>query len=227
MTGRQRLSELVDEFRRVVAGRWPWGDALGPPLAFLLLNLFVGLETAIIGAVGLSLLLALVRFIRRRPVRYALGGFGGVALASLVALLLDRGEGYFLPGMVSGTVTCVVCLVSLIARRPLVAWTSHLARRWPLGWYWHPKVRPAYSEVTMAWFAFFAGRLALQVVLFLRGAADALAVTNLLLGWPAIILLLAGSYLFGLWRLRRLEGPSVEEFRNKVPPPWKGQQKGF
>ena len=79
----------------------------------------------------------------------------------------------------------------------------------------------------MAWFAFFAGRLALQVVLFLRGAADALAVTNLLLGWPAIILLLAGSYLFGLWRLRRLEGPSVEEFRNKVPPPWKGQQKGF
>ena len=227
MPGWRKLRELVDEFQHVVAGRRPWGDAVGPPLAFLLLNLLAELETAIYGAIALALLITLVRLIRRRPVRYALGGLGGVALASLTALLLNRGEGYFLPGIVSGTATSTVCLVSLITRRPLVAWTSHLARRWPLGWYWHPKVRPAYSEVTMAWFAFFSGRLALQVVLFLRGAADALAVANLLLGWPAMILLLAGSYLFGLWRLRRLGGPSVEEFRNQAPPPWRGQQKGF
>ena len=224
---RKKLRELVDEFRQVVASRRPWGDALAPPLAFLLLNLVAGTEAAIYGAMGLALLISSVRLVRRRPMRYALGGLGGVVLAALTALLLDRGEAYFLPGMVSGTATSAVCLVSWIARRPLVAWTSHLARRWPIAWYWHPKVRPAYSEVTLAWFFFFAGRLALQVALFLRGAAEALAVANLLLGWPAMVVLLAGSYLYGLRRLRRLGGPSVEEFRAQSPPPWHGQQKGF
>lgn len=227
MAGWRKLNELVDEFRQVVTGRRPWGDALGPPLAFLLLNLAAGTEPAIYGAMGLAVLITLVRLIRRHTVKYALGGLGGVAMATLAALWLDRGEGYFLPGMVSGTVTSAVCLGSLIVRRPLVAWTSHLARRWPLAWYWHPKVRPAYSEVTLAWFFFFAGRLTLQGALFLRGATEALAVANLLLGWPAMILLLAGSYLYGLWRLRRLGGPSVEEFLSQSPPPWHGQRRGF
>ncbi|MBN1859682.1 hypothetical protein JW848_10850 [Candidatus Bipolaricaulota bacterium] len=48
-----------------------------------------------------------------------------------------------------------------------------------------------------------------------------------MLGWPAIILLLAATYLYGLWRLRTLGGPSVEEFKAGAPEPWSGQQKGF
>jgi hypothetical protein len=47
------------------------------------------------------------------------------------------------------------------------------------------------------------------------------------MGWPATILLLAVSYLYGTWRLRNLEGPSVEEFREETEPPWEGQQRGF
>jgi len=27
--------------------------------------------------------------------------------------------------------------------------------------------------------------------------------------------------------LKALHGPSVEEFKNNTPPPWKGQQRGF
>lgn len=222
-----KWQELLDQFREVVLGRRAWGDALGPPLAFLLIHLCCGVWPAVWGAVGLALLIALFRVVRRRPLRYALGGLAGVAIASLAAVLLRRGEGFFIPGMLSGSVTSAVCLVSVIVRRPLVAWTSFAARRWPLAWYWHPQVRPAYSEVTLAWFAFFSGRLLLQVILFQSGATEALAIVNLMLGWPALFLLLVGSYLYGLWRLRTLSGPSVAEFRAGSPSPWKGQRKGF
>ena len=222
-----RLQELLDEFRKVVAGRRPWGDAIGPPFAFLLIHLCCSVWPAIWGAVGLAALITSVRLIRRHTLRYALGGLGGVTMASLAAVLLDRGEGFFLPGMLSGSVTSAVCLVSVIVRRPLVAWTSFVARRWPLAWYWHPRVRPAYSEVSLAWFVFFAGRLLLQYLLFRRGATDSLALVNLGLGWPALVVLLAASYLYGLWRLRTLGGPSVDEFKNQAPPPWTGQKKGF
>jgi hypothetical protein len=124
-------------------------------------------------------------------------------------------------------VTVLVCGASVALGRPLVAWTSHAARRWPLGWYWHDRVRPAYSEVTLAWTAFFAIRLWIQVALFRSQEASTMGLVNVLLGWPATVVLLAISYLYGTWRLRRLEGPSVEEYRFGAEPPWTGQQRGF
>ena len=121
----------------------------------------------------------------------------------------------------------MVCLLSVILRRPMVAWTSHLARGWPLKWYWHPRVRPAYSEVTWLWAGFFAIRLLLQVALFRGAAPELLAVANVAMGWPTTSVLLVVSYLFGTWRLKNLNGPSVEEFKRGSEPPWTGQQRGF
>lgn len=54
-----------------------------------------------------------------------------------------------------------------------------------------------------------------------------LALLNLLTGWPAIVLLLIVTYVYGIWRLQNLGGPSVEEFKAGAPPPWQGQKKGF
>lgn len=222
-----RLAEILEELRLVVLARRSWIDALVPPFVFLLVNLVFGIWPAIACAASLALLITIIRLVRRHSLRYALGGLGGVTVASLLAIGLERGEGYFLPGMASGAATSMACLVSVAFRRPLVAWTSFVARRWPLNWYWHPKIRPAYSEVTLFWFGFFAGRLLLQVLLLQREATRALSIANLLLGWPSLTLLLVGSYTYGLWRLRRLHGPSVDEFRKGVPPPWSGQMRGF
>jgi hypothetical protein len=108
-----------------------------------------------------------------------------------------------------------------------VALTSFVARRWPLAWYWHPRVRPAYNEVTLAWALFFALRLALQYAALRRQDATLTAFLHIVGGWPATVALLALSYLYGTWRLSRLGGPSVEEFRAGAPPPWDGQRRGF
>jgi len=104
-----------------------------------------------------------------------------------------------------------------------------LSRHFPntLGWYWHPQVRPAYAEVTLAWAVFFALRLLLQWSLFREAAAALMGVVQILTGWPATIALLVLSYLFGTWRLRRLQVPSVEEFNDGASAPWSGQQRGF
>jgi hypothetical protein len=140
---------------------------------------------------------------------------------------LNKEEAYYLPGFITGILTAVICGVSVVVRRPLVAWTSHIVRRWPLGWYWHPKVRPAYGEVTLAWAMFFASKLAVQILLFQEAQASALAAVNVIMGWPATIVLLALSYMYGLWRLGRLQGPSVAEFEAGAEPPWSGQRRGF
>jgi hypothetical protein len=168
-----------------------------------------------------------IRLSKKQPLIYALGGLGGVIVAILIAKLLNRAEGYFLPTIITGAFTIVLCGVSIVAGRPLAAWTSYITRRWPLGWYWHPRVRPAYTEVTIAWTVFFAGKLAVQLLFFQEAQAGALAVVNVITGWPATVVLLALSYVYGLWRLQHLQGPSVAEYEAGAEPPWTGQRRGF
>ncbi len=227
MTGHDRLSELTEEFRTVVVERSNIIDSIVSPAAFLILNLFVGLQVAIWGSLGIALMLTAWRLIRGRPVGYALGGLGATSFAILSARVSNRAEAYFLPNLVTDGLIIVVCLLTVIVRRPLVALTSHVARQWPLEWYWDPRVRPAYTEVTLAWAIFFALRLVIKWFLFQEVEATVLGILNLIMGWPATILLLVLSYLYGTWRLRTLAGPSVKEFREGTGPPWEGQQRGF
>jgi uncharacterized membrane protein (UPF0136 family) len=222
-----KLRELVEEFRTVTAGRGSLIDAAIPPVIFLVANSLWGFETAAYGALLSALLLGVLRLVRGQPLKYALGGLGAATLTIVAVRVLNRAEAYFLPGVITGLLTVIACGLSVLVRRPLVAWTSHLIRRWPLDWYWHPKVRPAYSEVTVVWAIFFGLKLALQAYLLREGRTGTLAIVNVITGWPATIVLLALSYIYGLWRLRRLQGPSVEEYKAGSKPPWTGQRRGF
>ena len=223
-----KRTELIEELQSVFAGRGARIlDSLLPVFVFLLLNAFVNLDIALLASIVAAVLLASLRMLRRESLMYALGGLGGVLLAAGLVYITDSAAGFFLPGLINGAVTIVLCMGSVLLGKPLVAWTSNLARRWPLEWYWHPKVRPAYTEVTLAWAVFFGLRLALQYFLLQQASAGLLGITQILTGWPFTIALLVASYLYGLWRLQNLGGPSVEEFKLDSPPPWEGQRRGF
>jgi hypothetical protein len=224
---RQKRLELLEELRTVFTGRNSFFDAIIPPIIFLLVNGLAGFQAAMWSALILSGAIAILRIIRKQALMYALAGVGSVAVAIGIAWFLGKSEGFFLPGLISGSMTLLLAILSLLIRRPMVAWTSYLARRWPLDWYWHPQVRPAYSEVTFAWTVFFAMRLLLQFSLFENQNVNSLTITSFITGWPATILLLILSYLYGTWRLAQLRGPSVAEFRNNTPAPWQSQRRGF
>lgn len=223
-----KVHELKEELAGVLSGRGSrLLDSFAPLLVFLIITPLFGLNIAIYAALGLAGLFALLRILRRESLVYALGGLGGVSLAAVFALLSGSGRGFFLPGLISGTVTVVLCVVSVALNRPVVAWTSFVTRRWPLEWYWHPRVLPAYNEVTIVWGVAFAARLILEFWLYQQDALGALGVARIVLGWPFIVVLLVVSYLFGMWRLRKLGGPSVQEFKEGQEPPWESQQRGF
>jgi len=223
----EKWRELLDELHILFTGRNSFLDAILPPILFLLINGLAGFQAAMWSSLALSVVIAAMRIFRKQSLIYALAGIGSVAFAIGIAWFLGKSEGFFLPGLISESMTLLLTVVSLIIRRPMVAWTSFIARRWTLDWYWHPQVRPAYSEVTFAWAIFFAARLLLQFSIFESKNINSLAVTNFITGWPATILLLVLSYLYGTWRLTQLRGPSVEEFNNNTPAPWQGQRRGF
>ena len=222
-----RLRELIEEFQLVVAGKNNLLDVIIPPIVFFIGNAFFGTQVAIAGSVIVAVLTTLIRLSRRQSIINALGGLAGIGLAVGLTIWMGREEGFFLPTLLTGLITVVLCFGSVLVGKPMVAWSSFLARGWTLQWYWHPRVRPAYTEVTIGWGIFFAIRLWYEYDLFAHSETGLLASANLILGWPATVVLLALSYLYGLWRLQQLRGPCVEEFQNNAPPPWQGQRRGF
>jgi hypothetical protein len=220
-----KFTELLDEFRAVLGAKLV--DALLPLLLFMIANTLWGLQVAMWSALASSILLGIRRLHRKESLIYSLLGAFSVLLAIALVLLLGRSESFFLPGMLNSGVTVGLCILSLLLRRPLTAWSSFIARRWELAWYWHPRVRPAYTETTLLWTIFFGAKFWWQLRLFQIGDAKGLAWVQPLTGFPALVLLLVITYFYGTWRLRNLKGPSVDEFKQERPAPWTGQQRGF
>jgi len=219
--------ELLEELRNVFSGSKVLLDSALPPLLFLIIHAVFGFQAAMISSLVMGAAIAFFRITRGQKVWYALGGIGAAGLAIGLRYMLNSTTAFFLPTLINGGLTTLVLLVSILVRRPAVAFTSALTRRWPLEWYWHPRVSPAYSEVTAIWVVFSGIKLGIQALLYRRDALIPLSYFNFFSGWPALILLLIISYLYGLKRLASLRGPSVEEFIYSEPPPWKGQQRGF
>ena len=202
-------------------------DALLPPLIYAVSNSIFGLQTAVILAVTTALINFSRRIIKKENWKYSLAGLIGVIFASSFAYLSNNASNYFIPALTSSTLFLLASVITVLIGKPLAAWASHLSRGWPLEWFWRQDVKPAYREVTILWAVYFALRLTIQLRLFFSEAVLNLAWVNILLGWPAIIVVLTVSYIYGVWRLNNLGGPGVDEFKKGKEPPWEGQKRGF
>lgn len=222
-----RLADLRSELRQLLSGRVGIADGVMPPLVFVTVNQLWGVPEAAVFGIGAALAITGWRLMKGRPARFASAGLLGTVLAALLALRTGASEDFYLPGIVSGALTTLLIVVLNLVRRPFVAWTSWLARGWPLRWYWHPQVRPAYSRAGWLWAAFFATRTLLQWRLYLDQETTALGLARVIMGWPALLILLVLTYGLGRRWLVALLGPSVEEYEASVPPPWKGQLTAF
>lgn len=223
----QKINELLQEFRSVFSGRTNTVDTIVPPLLYALVDMLDGLLPATLAALVFALFLTVFRLVRKQSWYYALSGLILTLFAAGLAWFSQNAASFFLPDLLTSAALLAATLLSIWAKKPLAAWSSHLTRAWPKEWYWLPNVCPAYTEVTWMWAAFIAARLIAQYYLYQQGDVSLLSWTSVLLGWPVTIAVLVISYLYGIWRLAKLGGPSVEEFLSQQPAPWKGQRKGF
>jgi len=189
--------------------------------------MLAGLLPAMLSALALAAILTVLRLVRKQSWLYALSGLVLTLLAAGLAWFTQNAASFFLPDLLTSGTLLAAALLSIWAGKPLAAWSSHLTRAWPKEWYWLPNICPAYTEVTWMWSAFIAARLMAQYYLYQQGNVSLLGLANIVLGWPVTIFVLVISYLYGIWRLAKLEGPSVEEFLSHQPAPWKGQKRGF
>lgn len=222
---KERLHDVLEEFKMFYSSKGI--DVLLPPLIFTLFNIITSLKVAVITCILLAVLIFMIRVVKKDNPLYALGGLIAVIIASSFAYFSDNASHYYLPKLVTSGGLVFISLISLLVKKPITLWTSHLTRHWPIAWYMRSDIYPAYNAVARIWLLLFFVRFVLIAALLLKADLLQLSVLTLILGTPFTIAILTISYLYGLWYLKRLKGPSVEEFINDVLPPWNGQSKGF
>lgn len=219
------IKEIREELKSILQGKTI--DAILPPFVYVIINGLFGLCIAAGSALAASLVLVALRLKSKKNWKYAFAGFMGVVIAVGFAILSGSAANYYLPKLFTSIGLIVITVVSLILKKPLAAWLSHLSRGWELEWFWRPDIRPAYTEVTLFWLGLFMMRGALQFVLLVADNVAGLFLLNTLLGLPVTISVLVLSYIYGVWRLKKLGGPGIDEYRQGAPRPWKGQTRGF
>lgn len=184
-------------------------DSSLPTTAFVIANVVGGLRVGIYVAVGLSVLLLLVRVARRERLEQAFAGLVAVGVASLIATRLNSARGFFLPGILLQIPYALAFLVSIAIGRPLVGYVAAIVNPALAGWRTVRVVRRAAAYATAVWAAVFLARLAVMVPLYLADASSALGVVKLVMGWP-LWAVAAGSSLLLLRNAAAKMPPAVE-----------------
>ncbi|NNC75552.1 MAG: DUF3159 domain-containing protein [Acidimicrobiia bacterium] len=222
-----RTGQALGELKDLFTGPRTVGDSIIPPLVFAVANAIGGIPAAVIASLTVGAGFVAYRVRKGRPIIYALGGLAAVGFALALAVRSGRAETFFLPGIISQAAYAVLAVVSIAVRRPMTAWMSYMFRGWPLPWFWRNDVRPAYTETTWLWAVYFSARAGGQWYLFNEGRTALLATFKVATSWPILVFVLVGTYVYGNWRLHRLGGPNVEEFKAGTEPPFAGGQVGF
>lgn len=222
---RKNYKNLVKEFQDLPIANENFVDAIIAPIFFVLTARFFALNTAIIATGSIVLVILLYRLLKKESLRHAFYGVVGTLVALGIATLQGSTSGFFLPGIIRDLSVASLGFISILIGKPFTIYTSKYIRGWPNDWFMHKKVKPAYREVAIIWTLFLGLKGLLQIYFF--NSPEILILIKLGTSNQTTLLLLVLTYLYGQKRLRKLEGPSVEEFNNKIPPPWTSQQSGF
>lgn len=219
------LNEIYKEIKSVIGGKTI--GAIFPPIVYALVNGFAGFAWGVACAVATAVFIGFTRYLKGETIKYALGGLIGVVIASGFAYYAGNAANYFLPRVITSGFLFLVAIGSLIIGKPMAAVASHLSRGWEISWFMRNDVKPAYIEVTIGWAVLFFLRMILQILLLRGENLIIMAWANTLLGFPATLVVLVATYIYGTWRLKKLGGPGIDELREGVEPPWRGQVRGF
>ena len=182
---------------------------IGGPLGLLeavlpmtLFSLMFGLGASMIAAVTAAAVpsvgFMIWRLIAREPLTQAVSGVIGIGIGAFIALRTGRAANFVLPSLIKNVAYALGYAISIMVRWPLVGVLLGFMLGEQFRWRAVPARARAYARATWVWVGMFVFRLAIQVPLWLAGAAAALGLVNVVLGLP-----LFGAVIWLTWQIVR------------------------
>ncbi|MEJ5996888.1 DUF3159 domain-containing protein [Corynebacterium sp. H130] len=177
-----------------------------PILVLIPVNNRWGLLPALAAALGVALLVAVYRLVRKENMQPAISGLFGVAIGAAIAWYTGDAKGYFLYGIWVSLVFGIVFVASILFRWPAVGVIWRGINGEDMSWRNHKVALRMYDLATLAWAVVFFSRFIVQNTLYNDDATNTLAAVKLIMGWPLTGLVT----LVTIWAVRRANAAQEE-----------------
>ncbi|MFD3454438.1 DUF3159 domain-containing protein [Streptomyces sp. NPDC058691] len=179
-------------------GVWGMVDTTVPGLVFVLIyTINRDIKTAAVAALGLSLVLALARVVRKQTLKHAFSGVFGVAFGAVFAMLSGDAKNFYLPGMLYTLGLAVAYVVSALVGYPLIGLLLGPILKENLSWKTrNPGRLVAYTKATWAWGIILLAKSAVLFPLYFWGNATQLGWVKVALGIPPFLLAVYLTWIF-------------------------------
>ncbi|TCP56621.1 uncharacterized protein DUF3159 [Tamaricihabitans halophyticus] len=194
-------TERDDSLATLLGGRRGALDASLPPAAFVV-GWLLASNSILIGAaaaVGVGLVIGILRLVRGGKLGAVLISVAGVCAAALLALYTGRAQDFFLIQLLMNIASALAWAASIVLRWPLLGVVVGFALGQKTSWRRDPALLRAYGLASWIWvFVQYTLRVAVYATLWWAGEVVALGVARVALSWPLIAVTIAIS----AWVLR-------------------------
>jgi hypothetical protein len=204
-----------------------WGALLDiglPWIAFLIVYAATdhNLRVALLVAVASGAAVAVLRLLRRQPLRNVAGGFVGVLISAWVANRTGDAKDVYLPGFFTNLGYFALYFITVLIRWPLFGVLYGVITQTGTSWRRDPAMLRGFTRATLVFAALFAFRLVVQVPLYFADSLNALGIAKIGMGLPlyALALWLAYAVLRG-----SLPAEKWDEARDHVTHLLRGNKK--
>jgi hypothetical protein len=170
-----------------------------PVAVFVIANILLALQPALIAAIAAGVLIAVWRISRKQPLQPAVSGLFAVGIAAFIAYRTGEARGFYLPGLLYSAACAFAFLVSVLVRWPLAGVIWHGINGRDQSWRADRRLLRAYTFASVLWTLVFAARVVVQGWLYNEHEATWLGVARLAMGYPLVGLALLGT----VWAVRR------------------------
>jgi hypothetical protein len=180
-----------------------------PAIVFLVtFNVTDELRTAIWGALGLSLVLAIYRLARKDTIQHSISGVIGVLICAYFANRSGNATDFYIPKLLTNLGYGSLYLVANLVGWPILGLVLGPLLGENLSWRNNPTRKKMYIKASWIWVAMFFSRISVQYPIYKSGNVNLLGTVNLAMGYP---LFFASAY--ATWLIIKSE-PPVERSGN-------------
>ena len=192
----QGHNEDKDKVLNALGGKRGLIDSGLPSLVFLIVFNISGkdVNAALYAAVALSILLTLLRLLKRETIQHAFSGLIGVGICALISKRTGNAADFYLPGLWINAAYGLLYAITNLVKWPILGVMLGPILGENLLWRKDPARLNAYIKAGWLWVAMFAARLIVQYPLYKSGNINVLGTARLLIGYPLFILTAWGTW---------------------------------
>jgi Protein of unknown function (DUF3159) len=167
-----------------------------PSVIFLVtFNIKHDLRQAIVAALGLSIVLAIIRLAKKDTIQHSISGILGVLICAYFANRSGNASDFYIPKLLTNLAYGTAYLVANLVGWPLLGIVLGPLLGENFEWRKNSERKKVYTRASWIWVAMFFSRIAVQYPIYRSGNVNLLGTVNLAMGYPLFFAAAYGSWL--------------------------------